>query len=164
MRRRRLPGAVGCFSRRIEFRQGSPRPIRTGMRDATISDHIGRSGRGQPQILLIEFRNGVLTVRFVGPSLGQREAPIASGELTEALQRHRSRITKLVLDLSHVQTMASLGLGLCIDARNTAISHGAEVVAYGLNEQLRELFRMMKLHRLFTMANSRAELNQALAA
>jgi anti-anti-sigma factor len=57
----------------------------------------------------------------------------------------------LVLDFTDVQFVSSLGLGMCIDVRNTAENCNAETAIVGLTTHLKELFEMMRLDRLFTI-------------
>jgi anti-anti-sigma factor len=112
----------------------------------------------------IAFKDGILNVRPAGPQLGEREATVLCRELNDALDAVGRRLRILLLDLSDVQMMTSVGLGLCIDARNQAQRGGASTVLYGLSGQLRQLFRMMKVDRLYKMAHTQAELTRALAA
>ena len=112
----------------------------------------------------VSYKAGVLTAQLTGPSVAEREATVISTEITRALTEIGSRLRVLVLDLREVQIMSSMGLGMCIDARNSAWQLGAETVIYGLCPQLAELFRMMKVNRLYRIARSEAELIAALAA
>jgi anti-anti-sigma factor len=112
----------------------------------------------------IAYAGGVLVARLVGPSIGTREATIISRELNRALGTAGDGLRTLVLDMRGVQMMASMGLGMCIDARNRAGRSGAPTVVYGLCPELAELFRVMKVDRLYTIARNEAELSRALAA
>lgn len=107
---------------------------------------------------------GVLVARLAGPSIGQREATIISRELSTALDTAGDRLRALVLDMRNVQMMASMGLGMCIDARNRASRGGAMTVVYGLCPELAQLFRVMKVDRLYRIARNEAELSRVLAA
>ena len=57
----------------------------------------------------------------------------------------------MVLDVSSVHMMQSVGLGMCIDIRNTADAFGIKTTLVGLRGRLAELFRMLKIDRLFAM-------------
>ena len=111
-----------------------------------------------------EFIAGVLTIRPAGPNLGQREAVILNSEVGAILTSLGSRIQTLLLDLTDVQAMASFGLGVCIELRNTAHARNARTIVYGLNDELAALFRLMKVERLYTMVYSTKDLAKALAA
>lgn len=111
-----------------------------------------------------EFTAGVLTIRPAGPNLGQREAIILNAEAGAILNSLGTRVRTLLLDLTDVQAMASFGLGVCIELRNTAHSRNARTIVYGLNDELAALFRLMKVERLYTMVRSTKDLAKALAA
>jgi anti-anti-sigma factor len=112
----------------------------------------------------LRFATGVLTVRFVGPSLSERESSIVGREINEALEVVAETLRLLVLDFRDVQVMSSMGVGMCIDSRQGARRHGASTVLFGLTPQLAQLFRMMKLDRLYRIVRSKPELDRLLAA
>ena len=110
----------------------------------------------------ISFRNGVMTIQPAGPTLAEREAMIISREGGAALRDHAKSLRCLVLDLSDVQQISSFGLGLCIELRNAADAEGAGTIIYGLAPDLADLFRMMKVERLYAFADSQTELTRAI--
>ena len=112
----------------------------------------------------LSFKGGVLTIRFAGPRVAEREAAIVSRETNDALETLGRRLRVLVLDLSDVQMMTSVGLGLCIDIRNSAKRLKAATILYGLCPQLEELLGMLKVDRLYKIAATEAELSKLLAA
>jgi len=112
------------------------------------------------QYVRLTFSAGVLTVQPVGPSVGQREAPVISEQVRERLEQLRGDVRRVVLDLSQVHTLASMGLGMCIDIRNCAHRLKAPTVIYGLRPEIHSLFRMMRVDRLYTIATSVDELRR----
>jgi anti-anti-sigma factor len=122
------------------------------------------SSAAESSFLKLAYAGGVLVARLAGPSIGQREATIISRELSTALDAVGDRLRTLVLDMRNVQMMASMGLGMCIDARNRAGRSGAATVVYGLCPELAQLFRVMKVDRLYRIARDEAELSRMLAA
>lgn len=112
----------------------------------------------RPQFVKLESRGGVLRARFVGPVVGQREAPIISDEVSKAVDTAGKRLRFLVLDLSDVRALASMGLGTCIQVRNRAREYGATTVMFGVNDELRALIKMVKVDRLFKFAEKEDEL------
>jgi anti-anti-sigma factor len=130
----------------------------------TDHTHPGVSFTAESQFLKLAYGDGVLVARLAGPSIGTREASIISRELNRALDTAGGGLRALVLDMRGVQMMASMGLGMCIDARNRAGRGGASTVVYGLCPELGQLFRMMKVDRLYRIAHNEAELSRALAA
>lgn len=137
-----------------------------GMPNAT--DLAGADAFFQPQQLvcsqfvITDARHGVLTARVVGPHIGQREAQVIARELNAAVAAADSEFHTLVMDMKSVRAMSSLGLGMCIDVRNTAHARGARIIMMSLCRELFELFCMMKVDRLFTLAHDKAELKKLL--
>jgi len=89
----------------------------------------------------------------VGPRIGEREAAIIANSVNSKLREYGSKVNNLVLDFSEVQFISSLGLGMCIDVRNTAEQCKAGTSIVGLTSHLQELFEMMRLDRLFTISS-----------
>jgi anti-anti-sigma factor len=102
----------------------------------------------------------VLIVRPAGPNIGQREAPIMNGDIDPHIKSLGKAIKYMVLDLSGVQFMSSMGIGSCINCRNGAAAVGAKPILYGANKDLRALLAMMKIEKLFTIADTRESLNK----
>ena len=168
-------GKAGEPSAREPLDEGGFRPqppLPTNRRRLTVDSasmatnpfHANATLTRQTSFARIVLEEGILKVHLTGPHLGEREATVLSRELNDALEAVGRHFRILLLDLSDVQMMTSVGLGLCIDARNHAQREGAPTVLYGLSSQLRDLFRMMKVDRLYRMVHSEAELSRALAA
>jgi anti-anti-sigma factor len=116
----------------------------------------------------LDSRGGVITVRLIGPSIGQREVPIITDIVGPAIDKAPLGFRWLVLDLSQITFMNSMALGMCIDFRNRAAKAGAaggggKAALVGLNQQLLDLFRMVKFDRLFTIVKDRDELAKVTA-
>lgn len=112
----------------------------------------------------IRFKSGILTVAFAGPSLAERESTIVEREISAAIEAAGAGLRMLILDMANLELMSSIGLGVCIDARNAAEARRAKTIVYRLTPRLRELFRMTSVDRLYTMLDSPADLGRALAA
>jgi anti-anti-sigma factor len=102
------------------------------------------------------FKDGVLMVKFVGPSIGQREVPIITEMVAGALSQH-TVIRWLALDLSDITFINSMGLGMCIDFRNRVNKTGGKAALVGMNQQLTDLFKMVKVDRLFSIPKNASE-------
>ena len=100
----------------------------------------------------ISITNGTMNACVVGPRIGEREATIVANAVNAHLKQNGKKIHSLVLDFSDVQFISSLGLGMCIDVRNTAEQYNASTSIVGLTSHLKELFEMMRLDRLFTIS------------
>ena len=111
----------------------------------------------------ISHPGGHLLARVVVPSVGQNEAPVVREQIVAALAT-AVRGRALVIDLSQVSLLSSLGLGTCVDLRNAAEKAGLQPVVYGLNRHLVELFRLMRVERLFTILKTPQELERLLGS
>ena len=110
----------------------------------------------------VAFKQGptALLVRVVAPSVGQHEAPIVATEILEAIANAPPKCKWLVLDLSAVSVLSSMGLGMCLDVRKSARAKGMKTVLFGLNAHLRGLFQMMKVERLYKVVHSKDDLKK----
>jgi anti-anti-sigma factor len=115
---------------------------------------------------LVEVRwaEPFLTIRPAGPQIGQRESPIITDEVSPFLKQAGKSLKVLVLDLTDVTFMSSMGLGMCIAFRNQANNVGAKAVLFGASSELLKLLAMMKIEKLYQIAKSEDELKSALQA
>lgn len=115
------------------------------------------------QFVAIERYPRGVYARIACPSIGQREAPIISGEISEAISgTPMPRGGALVLDLSNVVMVTSIGLGMCIDIRRQAEASRLKPYLFGTNRQLLDILRMMKIDRQFTVVHGKDELGAIL--
>ncbi|MCP3905619.1 MAG: STAS domain-containing protein [Planctomycetes bacterium] len=108
--------------------------------------------------------DGIMTAAIAGPNVTERHVAIAARELAGAFDAAGPRLRRFVLDLSDVQFLSSLGVGLCIDARNRARGLGARCYLYGVQPTLDAQFRLLKLDRLYRRVRSETDLARTLAA
>ena len=113
----------------------------------------------------VEFTHpaGHLVARVAVPSIGQAEAPAVRDQIMAAIQATRKGRC-FVLDLSQVSLMSSVGLGTCVDLRNNAEKAGLRPFVFGMNRHLADLFRLMRVDRLFTILKSGHELDSLVAS
>ena len=109
----------------------------------------------------VSFSNGILKACIVGPRIGEREATIVANAVNGKLNELGGKVRSLVLDFSEIQFISSLGLGMCIDVRNTAEKVKANTSILGLTCHLRELFEMMRLDCLFQIESTQANFGSA---
>ena len=98
--------------------------------------------------------------RVVTPAIGQREAPIVETEILDALADGPSGCKWLVMGLSAVSVLSSMGLGMCVELRRHAKERKMRTALFGLNGHLRDLFRMMKVDRLYKTVHSKDDLRK----
>jgi len=102
----------------------------------------------------------IVQIKFAGPNIGQRETPIIQEDIGPYLKL--KTIKFLVMDLTSVSFMSSMGLSMFIGARNSAAAAGAQPVLFGLNKDLKSLMAMMKMDKLFKVVDTQADLAKLL--
>lgn len=118
---------------------------------------------GRASLARISLQGATVVLQLTGPGVGQREAPIVLDEVSQALNRLGRAMQVLLIDLSNVRMMSSIGLGMCVELRHRAHAAGARTVIKA-GPELAALFRMMKLDRLCIMAGDEAEHDRSMAA
>jgi len=111
-------------------------------------------------LIEIDWNGSVLILRLVGPNIGQRESPIITEEFNPYFKKHGTLIKHMVLDMTTVSFMSSMGLGMCIACRNLASAQGSSSILYGLNKDLLALMSMMKIEKMYKIAKSNDELQK----
>lgn len=125
-----------------------------------ISPRMNEFRKGTSQYVSVSTSPRAITARLVAPSVGQREAPIIETEIIDALTQCDRRSKWLVIDLSAVSVLSSMGLGMCVELRRHAKEQKMNTALYGLNGHLRDLFRMMKVERLYKIVHSKDDLRK----
>jgi anti-anti-sigma factor len=102
------------------------------------------------------YAGGKLIIKLLGPSIGQREVPILTDIIAEAIEQKANAMRMLVLDLSQITFMNSMALGMCLHFRKTAaqLPGNPTTAIVGMNEELTKLFKMVKFDKLFTLQRS----------
>lgn len=115
-----------------------------------------KNSKTQKRTLFVDVSvsNGTMRASLVGPRIGEREATVVANAVNAQLKKYGKKIQSLIIDFSDVQFISSLGLGMCIDVRNTAEQCNASTSIVGLTSHLKELFEMMRLDRLFTISTN----------
>ena len=65
--------------------------------------------------------------------------------------------TKLVLDLSRVRFVDSSGLGAFISCLLKLDAKGGDVKLFGMSKQVRAVFELVRMHRIFDICGTREE-------
>jgi anti-sigma B factor antagonist len=63
--------------------------------------------------------------------------------------------TKLVLDLSRLRFVDSSGLGAFISCLRKLNTKGGDLKLYGMSKQVRAVFELVRMHRVFDILGSR---------
>lgn len=78
-----------------------------------------------------------------------------SPTLRSALRSEQeSRPRRLVVDLSNVGYMDSSGLATLVEAMRTAKRNGTRMILCGMNDKVRAIFEIARLHQFFTIVDS----------
>lgn len=91
--------------------------------------------------------NGITVLALDGAILGGPEAGALNEELHRLIDAGKHNV---VIDLGKVALMNSSGLGMLIGAYTTVKNNGGDLKLAALNENVRKLIEMTKLHTIFT--------------
>ncbi len=83
--------------------------------------------------------------------IDHQSADAFGAALAPHLERCEGESCKLVLDLSEVDYMSSVGLRALMVAAKQARAQGGTIVVSGLGETLREIFQISRFDRVFTV-------------
>lgn len=119
-------------------------------------------GQALSQYVVVERHRLGLYARIVCPSIGQREAPIITGEIIEAIDQTPGLKGNFVLDLTGVNQITSMGLGMCIDVRNRVASAKLKPHLFGTNRTVLDLLRLMKVDKLYTIVHGNDAISKLL--
>src|SRR5262245_37691755 len=108
----------------------------------------------------VNSRAGVITAKFISPNIAQREVPIITDIVGPVIDKAPIGFRWLVLDMTNVTFMNSMALGMCIDFRNRTNKAGGKAALFGLNQQLLDLFKMVRFDKLFTIVRDAQELTK----
>lgn len=108
-------------------------------------------------------QGGVITARLLSPTIGTQHAMAIAPAVTEAMEAAGRSLRWLVLDFSEVTFLNSYGLGMCIELRKLAETHGGQTALTGLNKDLSDLLKLVRVETLFSIAADEAELREFIA-
>ena len=94
----------------------------------------------------------VTIVNFEQTAIIDTEQVRRIGEQLQQLVGAQAR-RKIVLDFSKVRALSSSALGVLITAQKTASEAKGQVVLCGLRKDLRKVFKIAGLNRMFTFCN-----------
>lgn len=106
-----------------------------------------------------QIDRGVIA-RILCPAVGQREAPIVEGELKTAAAAANNR---LVLDMSAVTVLGSMGLGMLVTITKRCRDGGGRLAIFGLTPALLDLIKLTKLDKFLVLAHDEADAMEKLS-
>jgi len=104
-------------------------------------------------IAIEEDVSGATVVQLTAGALDAKTSKAFRDEIKETLQGKK----QVVLDLSQTTFVDSSGLGILIACLKKVSATGGDMKLCGLNDQVRALFELVRMHRIFSIYNSRDE-------
>ena len=98
---------------------------------------------------MIQSVKDVTVVGFMKPALVDMAQINSIGEELYSLVE-RKHLRKIVLDFSRVTHLSSSTLGVLLNLQNKAADAKCEVVLCGMQKDLKKIFKISKLDKLFT--------------
>lgn len=110
------------------------------------------------QVAATEAVGAGITLRPVGPALGNREVQAVLDAAIAQFRDPPRTARYFVFDLSDVRSMTAYGLGLCSDLAKRASAAGLQPILFGANRETLDALRMFKTERLYKVVRSRNDL------
>ncbi len=107
--------------------------------------------------------NGVVTARIIGPAVEEHRGKAIVETIFRAIDEAAESVRVLVLDFGNVTFINSSGISCCIQLRNGVKEKGIRTIVYRLNDKLRDIFREMKLEKMFEVVDTPSDLAAVLA-
>jgi anti-sigma B factor antagonist len=104
-------------------------------------------------IVLEEEVSDTLIVHVSGEALDAGTSKDFRKQIKDKLEGRK----RVVLDLSTVGFVDSSGLGVLIACLRQVTAAGGDLKLFGLSAQVRALFELVRMHRLFSIYNTRDE-------
>ena len=95
--------------------------------------------------MIVEDVGGVAVVTLTEENLDARNAKEFKKAIAPMLQEN----TRLILDLSHLLFVDSSGLGAILSVLRTLNAQGGDLKLCGMTKQVRVLFELVRMHRIF---------------
>jgi anti-sigma B factor antagonist len=106
----------------------------------------------ESQYVKAEAIGPVLSAQVLWERITDRESGAVVSDIQNAA---RETTWRIALDLSRVMLLASAGLGALINLHKQCLEAGGKLVVFGLREEIEDLMKLTKLHRLLNIAGSR---------
>ena len=106
-------------------------------------------------------KEGVTILRPMGERLDADNADILKAKIKELFEDGSKT---LLVDLAAVRFIDSSGLGALVSGFKSAMSHKGQLVLCGLQEQVRSMFDLTRLNRVFDIYASEEEARAAVSA
>ena len=108
--------------------------------------------------------NGVVTARIIGPAVEEHRGKAIVETIFRAIDEAAESVRVLVLDFGNVTFINSSGISCCIQLCNGVKEKDIRTIVYRLNDKLCDIFREMKLEKMFEVVDTPSDLAAVLAA
>ena len=92
--------------------------------------------------------------------VGQRETPPIQAELLNASEKAGGR---LIVDLSNVTMLTSVGIGMLVTLHNKSKEHKGRLALFGLRADIVDLLKLTRLDKLFLISKDKEAAEKAVA-
>ena len=103
---------------------------------------------------------GVVTARITESNVEEQAASIILNTVRKAMNDPGLDLRAVVLDFGEVVFINSSGLAACIELRNAAAAKDARTIVYRPRNDVSDLFRLVKIDRLYSFAHDAKELDE----
>ncbi len=103
--------------------------------------------------IIVEMDNSVIILK----PIGRLDASNVKSLQTQVAKLAEKNYLHILLDLSRVDFIDSMGLGACIGLYKSLDARGGALVCAGSNESIRAIFRLTRADEKITLADSRFE-------
>ena len=107
--------------------------------------------------------NGVVTARIIGPAVEEHRGKAIVETVGRAMDEAAESVRALVLDFGNVAFINSTGIGCCVQLCNGLKAKGIRTIVYRASDRVREIFRQLKLEKLFEYVETPGDLTAILA-
>jgi anti-anti-sigma factor len=112
----------------------------------------------QANVVTVSTDGGVITAKIAVRSVDERPATAILTQTMLAMGQVGQGLTTVVLDFGDVDFINSSGLAACIELRNNAGELGAKTIIYRPKDAVTEVFKMVRVDRLYAFAHTADEL------
>ncbi len=103
---------------------------------------------------------GIVTARITHANVEEEAATTILNTVRAAMDVPGLDLQAVVLDFGEVVFINSSGLAACIELRNTAAAKNARTIIYRPRNDVSDLFRLVKVDRLYAFAHDAQELDK----
>lgn len=111
----------------------------------------------------VSTSGGIITVKITSHAIEEREAHAIMVPVKEAIAQTGDALRFVVLDLGEVNFINSSGLAACIELRSEADAVGARTIVYRPKDEVNQVFKMVRVDRLYVFAHSEDELDRLIS-